>query len=130
MDLGDATAVPLALQRVLTSTDVPQGLGHQRVQGCVLCGQQKNPIRFFLQSNKQLIISTIAQYLWLTGELRDFAWSHGDDHSLPNRQLELFAQDELHGFAEPAHLPGVIQDCPIAEAGAVMEYHLVKQTQY
>lgn len=69
-------------------------------------------------------------YLGLAGEFRDFTWSHGDDHSLPDCQFELFAQDELHGFAAPAHHPGVIQDGPIAEAGAVMEYHLVAQTQY
>lgn len=68
-----------------------------------------------------MIIITTAQYLWLTGEFRDFTWSHGNDHSLPNSQFKLFAQDELHGFAVPAHIPGVIQDFPIAEAGAVME---------
>lgn len=84
----------------------------------------------FKEWHKQLIIMTSAQYLWLTGEFRDFTWSHGDDHSFPNSQFKLFAQDELHGFAAPPHLPGVIQDCPIAEAGAIMEYHLVIQTQY
>ena len=36
VDLGNATAVPLALKGVLSSADVPQGLGHQWVQGCVL----------------------------------------------------------------------------------------------
>ena len=36
VDLGDATAVPLAFQGVLPRTDVPQRLGHQVVQCSVL----------------------------------------------------------------------------------------------
>ena len=36
VDLGNATAVSLAFQGVLPRTDVPQRLGHQVVQRCVL----------------------------------------------------------------------------------------------
>lgn len=64
--------------------------------------------------------------LSVTGKFSDFAWSHGDDYSLPHSQFELLAQDELHGFAVAPHRPGVIQHCAITLAGTIMKDHLKK----
>lgn len=84
VDLSDAAAVPLAFQGVLTSTDVPQRLRHQRVQRCMLSGEQKplahetGWLPFSHIQNGQLSNLSVA------GKFRDFALSHGGDHSLPH----------------------------------------------
>lgn len=44
VDLGNATAMPLAFQGVFTSTDVSQRLGHEWVQCCVLSGAKRDII--------------------------------------------------------------------------------------
>lgn len=87
MDLSNATAVPLALQGVLTSTDVSQGLGHERIKCCVL----KNTLQMVNAQKEQRtehdcrsIPTCQLTNLIVTGKFCHFALFHGDDHSLPH----------------------------------------------
>lgn len=69
-------------------------------------------------------------YLGVAGKLCHLAFSHGDHYSFPHSQLELLPQDELHRFTATPHGPGVIQHCAITEAAAVVENHLMRQTDW
>lgn len=63
----------------------------------------------------------------ITGELSNFTLSHGGNHPLPHRKLELLPQYELHRFTATSHCPGVIQHSAITKASTVMKLHLSKE---
>lgn len=124
VDLCNATAVPLTFQGILPSTDVSEGLGHQWIQRCVLSSEKKNINT--KERTSQISNQPLVDHLGVAGKFRHFAWSHGDEHSLPHSQFKLLAQNQLHRFAVGSHGPGVIQHFAITMTSAVVEHHLTK----
>lgn len=71
VDLGNAAAVSLAFQGIFTSTDVPQWLGHQWVQGSVLNSEdrRKNSQHSKLSEITTHIASHLASSLTLVSQV-------------------------------------------------------------